>query len=513
MSDPTDPHALTTVDVPTTDVPSTADTEASGGWSLTLLLHPDPDRVGGRAPVPQGEELRISRVSPLFHDPEGRPARALDTPLISRSPLRMKVGRTHLELHAAEGGRRARVAGQSLRDHLRLPLDSLKRDGALIEVGGCVLLWLAWGAGPVGPIDELGLVGLSPVMRHLRARIRAAARAASPVLIRGETGTGKELVARAIHQLGPRKDHPLVSVNMAAIPSELASATLFGHSRGAFTGAVREEPGLFGQADGGTLFLDEVGETPAPVQPQLLRALDSGEIQPAGRPPRRVDVRVISATDADLEQLVEDGAFRQALYFRLRGVQLSVPPLRARRVDVPLLLLRFLSEELERLGAPDLLEPPPPGSPPWLGLKLVLNLMSRRFTGNVRELRSLAAQITLYSLDHPSASLPPEDAPYVSEPPTEEPESGGSLDPESVREAMRQHQWRVRQSADALGISRNTLVAAIERIADLRLARDLDAETIQRALDTHGDELAAAAALEVSAHGLKLRMRALGLRG
>ncbi|MCB9760776.1 MAG: sigma-54-dependent Fis family transcriptional regulator [Alphaproteobacteria bacterium] len=513
MTSPTDLHQLSTLDVRTEDEAGAQGHAAPWRFTLTVLAHPDLGRVGARARLDPAGELQISRVTPLFSGPGGAQPRALDTPRLSRAPLSMQVAGERLRVHVAEQ-QPARIDGRPVEGAQTLSLDRVRRAGVLIELGRCVLLWLHLAPVDEADEDDLGLVGVSLAMARVRAQVRVASRAPGPVLIRGETGSGKELVARALHRLGPRAGGPLISVNMAAIPRELAAATLFGHARGAFTGAVSDQPGLFGQAHGGTLFLDEVGETPDAVQPQLLRALDQGEIQPAGRPPAVVDVRVIAATDADLEQLVQEGHFREALYYRLRGVQLRVPPLRARQVDVPLLLARFLTEALERLGASHRLDPPTPGARPWLGLKLVLGLMARPFNGNVRELRSLANEIALFSADQPSAALPPEAegaAPPPEAPPAE-PEAPGALSPDLVRQVMRTHRWRVGPSAKALGVSRNTLVAAIEQTPGLRLARDLDADTIRAALQEHGDESAAAAALEVSAHGLKLRAHALGLR-
>jgi two-component system nitrogen regulation response regulator GlnG len=174
----------------------------------------------------------------------------------------------------------------------------------------------------------------------LRGEIASVAATDAPVMLRGESGTGKELAARAIHDFSARSDQRLVAVNMAAIPTELAAAELFGVRKGAFTGADASKPGYFQQAAGGTLFLDEVGACPEPVQPQLLRALQSGEVQPAGGSIETVDVRVVSATDAALEAQ----GFSAALLHRLAVVNLRVPPLRERVEDVGLLFFHFLRE-------------------------------------------------------------------------------------------------------------------------------------------------------------------------
>jgi two-component system response regulator HydG len=195
------------------------------------------------------------------------------------------------------------------------------------------------------------LLGESEAMRQLRGLIERLAGAASPVLILGETGTGKELVARAIHADGPRGEKPFVAVNCAALPAELLESELFGHARGAFTGASQARRGLFVEAEGGTLFLDEVGDLPLPLQGKLLRVLQSGEVRAVGSETNRtVDVRVIAATHKELAALVEKGLFREDLYFRLDVLRVLVPPLHARAEDIPALVEHFLRRSLE--GAP-----------------------------------------------------------------------------------------------------------------------------------------------------------------
>lgn len=189
------------------------------------------------------------------------------------------------------------------------------------------------------------LYGNSPGMQRLFGRIQKAAQADLPILIRGESGTGKELIAKALHQLGPRKAAPFVAVNTAAIAESLIESELFGHRKGAFTGADQDRDGVFRKADTGTLFLDEIGDMPVGVQTRLLRVLQEGVVQPVGSEKGiQVDVRVISATHQDLEASIDEHLFRQDLYFRLKGIELTVPPLRQRQEDVLLLARRFLSD-------------------------------------------------------------------------------------------------------------------------------------------------------------------------
>jgi len=224
------------------------------------------------------------------------------------------------------------------------------------------------------------LVGEAPAMRALFRAIGRLAQAPVSVLITGETGTGKELVARALHRESPRATKPFVALNTAAIPSELLESELFGHEAGAFTGANKRQLGRFEQAHGGTLFLDEIGDMPAGLQTRLLRVLAEGEFfRVGGRELVRVDVRVIAATHQDLEQRVAQGAFRADLLHRLDVVRLRLPPLRERREDIPSLATRFLAAAGTRLGAPA----------KTLSADALARLRAHDWPGNVRELENV----------------------------------------------------------------------------------------------------------------------------
>ncbi len=232
---------------------------------------------------------------------------------------------------------------------------------------------------PAPPADD-ALVGDTPAMRALFRAIGRLAQAPVSVLVTGETGTGKELVARALHRESPRAARPFVALNTAAIPAELLESELFGHEAGAFTGAARRHIGRFEQAHGGTLFLDEIGDMPASLQTRLLRVLAEDEFfRVGGRELIRVDVRVIAATHQDLERRVAEGAFRADLLHRLDVVRLRLPPLRDRRDDVPRLAERFLQAAATRLEAP----------PKRLSRAAVQRLLEHDWPGNVRELQNL----------------------------------------------------------------------------------------------------------------------------
>jgi len=227
-------------------------------------------------------------------------------------------------------------------------------------------------------LDEL--IGVSPKLGHVAELARQVAESDASVLITGETGTGKEVLARSIHRRSPRAERLLVPVNLAAVPLELLESELFGHARGAFTGAVSERAGKLELADGGTLFLDEVGDAPLALQPKLLRVLQDGVIERVGsNQRRRVDVRVISATNRNLEDSIAAGQFRSDLYYRLRVIQIEMPPLRERPEDVRYLAAHFL----RRFGRRR------PGGPPGITHEALHLLEGYRWPGNVRELENV----------------------------------------------------------------------------------------------------------------------------
>jgi DNA-binding NtrC family response regulator len=234
------------------------------------------------------------------------------------------------------------------------------------------------------------LCGVSQPMQQLFDQIRRAAKSHLPVLIRGESGTGKELVAKELHRLSDRASQPWVAINTAAISEGLIESELFGHVKGAFTGADRDRTGVFQQADGGTLFLDEIGDMPMTVQTRLLRVLQEGLVQPVGSSQAiAVDVRVLSATHQDLESSIEQKLFRQDLLFRLRGIELLVPPLRLRHEDILYLAKKFLDPEK------------------GLSNEAIQSLLEYAWPGNVRELKQRleAANVMSQSASLSSADL------------------------------------------------------------------------------------------------------------
>jgi two-component system response regulator AtoC len=232
------------------------------------------------------------------------------------------------------------------------------------------------------------LVFHSAAMREIFSLVQKVASSSSPVLITGETGTGKELVARAVHAEGERKNGPFVAVNCSAISPTLIESELFGHAKGAFTGADRERPGLFAAAHRGTLFLDEIGELPLELQPKLLRVLQEGEILRVGESqPRRIDVRVVAATSRNVREEVTAGRFREDLFYRLAVVEIQIPSLRERREDIPVLTRHFLTRIAAREGR----------KPPVLSAECLEILTGYPWHGNVRELENFMEKTMIFN--------------------------------------------------------------------------------------------------------------------
>lgn len=306
------------------------------------------------------------------------------------------------------------------------------------------------------------LIGDSPALQQV---LRAAALVAAtqvPVLIRGESGTGKELLARTLHARSTRADGGFVSVNCAALPEALAESLLYGHRKGAFTGAVQHQQGYVAAAHGGTLFLDEVGELPLAVQAKLLRFLESGEVQPVGEAAaRRVDVRVLTATNRDLEAGVKAGRFREDLYYRLNVVPLELPPLRERREDVGVLVAQLTAQLAERHGL----------EAPRYSDAALERLVCYEWPGNVRELRNLCERmLVLFS----GRVVAPENLPAELRGPSSGkglfrlPAGGIRLDhveSDFIRQALELTRGNRSQAARLLGLSRDTLLYRIKKHA------------------------------------------------
>ena len=297
-----------------------------------------------------------------------------------------------------------------------------------------------------------GIVGRSRAIQAVILRAERVAESKSTVLLTGETGTGKELVARAIHFRSAQRDMPLIKVNCAAIPEALLESELFGHVRGAFTGATANKKGRFALADGGTIFRDEIGATPLPLQPKLLRVLQDREFEPLGAErTERVDVRVIAATNRDLSQLVRDSRFQEDLYYRLHVIPIHIPPLRERREDIPLLIEHFARKHSQQIGK----------RIERVTDEAVTLLQQHDWPGNVRELENtieravvLSAQTTI---DVGAVSFAVPAAPTSALPSQRLHQNLEWAEKETIRRALEQAGGVKKDAATLLGISQRAL--------------------------------------------------------
>ncbi|MCC7243365.1 MAG: sigma-54-dependent Fis family transcriptional regulator [Acidobacteria bacterium] len=354
-------------------------------------------------------------------------------------------------------------AGEFLPKPLDLPRVRRLMDGVRVEFENRQAL-LEHDADMAERLECFGMIGRSPAMQELFSMVRRLAPHARTVLVTGETGTGKELVSKALHDLGPRRDKRFATVNCSAVVETLFESELFGHVRGAFTGATHDKAGLFEAAHGGTLFLDEIGELPLAVQAKLLRTLENGEVQRVGAvEPRRVDVRVIAATNRALDEEIVKGRFRSDLYYRLNVVEVTIPPLRDRIEDVPYLTAAFVRRYSREFGK---------------GVSGVTpeaedRLQQWPWPGNIRELKNVIERACLLCEGHLLTERDVHRA--LQERPrlavrlavgTSEEEQGPPPTAQEVREALDDTGGNKSLAARRLGVSRRALYRLLEKYED-----------------------------------------------
>src|SRR5438132_67582 len=367
-------------------------------------------------------------------------------------------------------------------------------------------------AGPDGPAGEVPeILGQAPAMHEVFRAIGRLSQSAVTVLLTGESGSGKEVVARALHRHSTRREKPFIALNMAAIPRDLLESELFGHERGAFTGAQALRRGRFEQAEGGTLFLDEIGDMPAELQTRLLRVLSDGCFyRVGGHQPLRADVRVIAATHQNLEERVKQGLFREDLYHRLNVIRLRLPALRERRDDIPLLARHFLARSARELGV----------EPKRLSPEAAERIAQLPFPGNVRQLENLCHWLTVLApaqlvqvSDLPdevqqAGGVPIEAAPTGAAPPAPPPAAAIPIAPPAA------------SSADTMAASWTDLLAAdVERLMHQgteavidELTRDFESTVIRTALKlTQGRRIEAAARLGLGRNTITRKIQSLRL--
>lgn len=436
--------------------------------SLGIAWHPDRTRIGETTPLlfGSGEQVALSRLEPLFHKGRNESGWPLGDPHISRTPTLIKqLGPTEFEFSPPNSAMHVSLNGRALRETTVVSLAELGRE-IVISIADSVILVLH-----MAPLERPAMekrhdiVGISAPIQALLDLVGNASASDVPVLIRGETGVGKELVAQALHRLSPRRDQRLVAVNMATLPEELAAAELFGVAKGAFTGAATDRPGLFEQARGSTLFMDEIGNTPATVQPMLLRTLETQEIRRVGDSRTRLsDARIIAATDRNLE----DDDFSEPLLRRLEGTVITVPPLRDRRVDIGLLVRHFL----ETATGSEVIDDDASLPADWM-VRLVLHA----WPGNVRELKNLVQQITLGQIPRLFTEATPAHTPETTaSKQTYRPQS--SVSEQEMLTALDATGWRIKEAANQLQVSRTALYDLMHRSSHVREIDDIPDQEI-----------------------------------
>jgi transcriptional regulator with PAS, ATPase and Fis domain len=395
-----------------------------------------PRRLFRRA-LPEGERVVVGRD-------EGA-AVTLDDPSVSRAHAAFVRTKHGLWIEDTGSHNGTWVHGRRLHAGERAPVVA----GAVIQIGACAVT-----ARPRGDARaaDLAVVAEDPRTIQVLDLVARAAPSSLPVLLLGETGTGKEVLARAVHELSPRASRELVAVNCAAIPDTMVEAELFGYERGAFTGASAAKPGLFERADGGTLFLDEIGELALAAQAKLLRALETGEVQRLGAlKPTKVDVRVVTATHRDLSAWAREGRFRSDLLFRLNGVSVSIPALRDRRADVLPLARHFLAIAAGRQGT----------AAPALDASAEERLLGHSFPGNVRELRM--AMERAIALARSPEVLTGGDLLLDDAETRPRAESTGDAEHDALLDALARAHGNQTEAAKILGVSRRTVVNRMEK--------------------------------------------------
>ena len=514
---------------------------------LTVVFHPDLTRIGASMKLGTIDASGIMRLTasvigrnaPLFSDDL-----ALDEPHVSRRALTLSHHARGLLLADASGVSHCQL-GPDKSASMAVTFDELKR-GLSIRFGHGVVCWLRLSQFQpdfAAHVTDLGddFAGVSPEASAVRRLIDIAARCDLPTLLCGETGVGKEIVARAIHVRSHRNKAPLVSVNMAAVPETLADAELFGAAKGAYTGAEIRD-GYFQLADSGTLFLDEIGEAPLPLQPKLLRTLQEGEVPVVGGKTKQVDVRIIAASDANLSDASQ---FKQPLLHRLAGITIDIPPLSARREDLGVLLLASSarvpgsrdvshvkgaslakgisldsSHRSVSLGL-DLAKNTPSIAAAWA--QFTHDALNAEWPGNVRAFLLAAQRYALNLSDHESQfvchSGDVEDNDSDSDKRGARGRDRGSAKRgASIDEARLKHEheaanYEIAETARRLGMSRQAVYRRLQQIPELRLAGQLPDREFLVAIKRVGDDIDALSRhLKISRVAIVQRLKQLGAR-
>lgn len=519
-------------------------------YALTIAYHHNWKRIGATAyldQLSQGKAVAVSRLEPIFAPPYSSDQFAIDDRYISRKPLMIEQLNGRLLLTPHPEGTEVRVDGTPIRAPHYIFEEHLKT-GVIVELGKRVILVLHSMTPDRNSPNMHRMLGVSEGIENVRRSVDRVADLNVPVLIRGETGTGKELVASALHNASPRCTRPMLAVNVGAIPESLAISELFGAKKGSFTGANKDKPGYFVQANNSTLFLDEIGDASDEIQVALLRTLETSEVRPVGSTETlKVDVRLVAATDADLESKLESQDFRNPLLQRLAGFEIWLPKLADRKADIGLLLAEFLRFELDAIAEQRHYQELDANAEN-LWYQFFFHSLLFDWPGNIRQMRNIARQVAIHNRLASFSSIPPRieamllEAPAESEqagepqaqfaaeetpvPSASEPALGSpaeapiaaqrrkpsTITEEELMEALQRQRWDLKNTSQDLNISRAALYKMIEANPNVRKAGDISVEELTSSYQNcNGDLDDMVDQLQVSKAALKRRIKELAI--
>ncbi len=509
-------------------------------YALTIAYQHDWKRIGATAyldSLSQGVPFNVSRQEPQFAIPYSHQSYQLEERYVSRKPISIQLLNGRLLITPHPEGTEVRIDGMVIRAPHYVFEEQLKT-GVVMELGKRVILVLHSLSPDRNSPHMHRMLGVSDEIENVRRAVDRVADLNVPVLIRGETGTGKELVASALHNASPRCTRPMLAVNVGAIPDTLAISELFGAKKGSFTGATKDKPGYFSQANNSTLFLDEIGDASDEVQVALLRALEIGEVRPVGGTETlKVDVRLIAATDADLESKMKTQNFRNPLLHRLAGFEIRLPRLTRRKADIGLLLAEFLRFEFDAIAEQRHYQELD-ANDENLWYQFFRYALDFPWPGNIRQMRNIARQVAIHNrlasfssipsyieamlLEHPIGNgngVLPADAveEESADPVAEDVEEGplrrrkpSTITEEELMEALERQRWDLKNTAADLHISRAALYKMIEANSNIRKAGDISVDELTRSYRRcDGDLDSMVEELKVSKAALKRRIKEL----
>lgn len=522
-------------------------------YAMTIAYHSDWKRIGATTyldGLDQGKIFTLSRLEPEFAVPYSKNAYCLDDRYISRKPITIQQLNGRLLITPHPEGTGIRIDGIHIRAQHYIFEEQLK-NGVVMELGGRVIVVLHSLTPDRRSPNMHRMLGVSEGIENIRRSVDRVADLNVPVLIRGETGTGKELVASALHNASPRCTRPMLAVNVGAIPESLAISELFGAKKGSFTGANKDKPGYFSQANNSTLFLDEIGDAPDEVQVALLRTLETSEVRPVGGTETlKVDVRMVAATDADLESKMESQDFRNPLLQRLAGFEIWIPRLAQRKPDIGLLLSEFLRFEFDAIAEQRHYQELDPNSE-MLWYQFFRHALEFDWPGNIRQMRNIARQVAIHNrlasftsipprvesmlleenqrqaeedqksngngIEHEATPVPDNELPHYVR--TEEPDpiaaprrKPSTIEEAELMEALQRQRWDLKNTAQDLNISRAALYKMIEANPNVRKAGDLSVEELTDSYERCDGNLEQMVdELHVSKAALKRRIKELAI--